>query len=209
MTLHTTGKSFKTNDLIIIFSAKTNLLISYSLFYFFSTQTRLPCLHENKTHQNVYRNRKVFLLHISQLPYICSTQPQHLNTRKKSSCFLRKALYAGQGDLTHQSHIPERTRGKGGPRIEMAYTQKANQRENENWVLFLKDWNSIVTRLSYCWATMHFHTAFRIWGWGDRFYLGAQTPSFLHPFFSTHFKTPVPFNQSLLSLSTTTPIEQD
>lgn len=132
MTLHTTGKSFKTNDLIIIFSAKTNLLISYSLFYFFSTQTRLPCLHENKTHQNVYRNRKVFLLHISQLPYICSTQPQHLNTRKKSSCFLRKALYAGQGDLTHQSHIPERTRGKGGPRIEMAYTQKANQRENEN-----------------------------------------------------------------------------
>ena len=54
---------------------------------------------------------------------------------------------------------------------------KVNQRENENWVLLLRDWNSVVTRLSCCYTTMHLHTAFIILGWGDHFYVGAQTAS--------------------------------
>lgn len=168
-TLYTTGKSFKTNYLIIIFSAKINL-ISYSLS-FLSSQLRPDYnafMETKSTKTSILKERGFPPTHFPALLNLFHTI-RTSNTRKKSSCFLRKALYAGQGDLTHQSYIPEEPREKWGPGTEMTHSPKVNQRENENWVLFLKDWNSIVTRLPCYWATMHFHIAFKILEWGDHF----------------------------------------
>lgn len=123
------------------------------------------------------------------------------NLKQNWSCFLEKALSAGQGDLTHQPHIPE---GKEENEVsEQKWPRAPKWTKGKNkWVLLLWGWNPVVMRLPCYWSSMHFHITFKVLGWGNPFNLGTQLPLLPYSFFSTHSNVLILINQSLLSLST-------
>lgn len=118
-------EDIKQNEEILQNQSSKNYLLSKNepiscllfLFSSYSTQTWLKCPHENKIHHNVHStNRKRFPSYTFPSSHKIKHQnikiSGHQNIRKISSCFLEKALYAGQGALTQQAHIPKGTRGR-------------------------------------------------------------------------------------------------
>lgn len=94
-----------------------------------------------------------------------------------------KKLSAGKDDLTHPSHIPERTREK--------HTSNVNQGKNETELSFYEAAIQVLSQdfPVIALTTRHSPITFKVLGSGDHLHPGAQTPfSFPIPAFPLTLK---------------------